>query len=407
MDKQLPKMEISNKVVNIPEALSVYINNIVYQLKRDGHDMTVMSLGEAFFDIPSFDLNAIDIKKGYHYSESLGIPELRECIAQYYKDSYGASINPDKEILISAGSKPLVFMALQTILNQDDEVLLHEPAWLSYPEQIKLAGGKVNFIPYDVDVDNFIEYVTNRTKAIILNNPNNPAGTVYSREKLKKLYPELRSRGIYLIVDEAYSDFVLDDSFASMADLCPNKDGVIIINSLSKNLGMSGWRIGYAISNDEVIHNMLKLNQHLITCPATVLCLYVAKYFNEIREATFPQVKAVVEKKNTIKEYMSNIGIDIHQGASTFYIFVSIAGYGHSSLDFALYLLFKYHIAVVPGSAYGASTDSFIRVGVGAETSETLKEALTTIKTVIDNKEFDQIFIETELERLHIKKFEN
>ena len=400
------KMQISDKVKEIPEALSVSINNIIYKMKRNGYQVKTLSLGEAFFDIPFYGFNEIDVNKGYHYSESLGIPGLREKIANYYKNNYDADVNPHDELLISAGSKPIIYMALQTILNSGDEVLIHEPAWLSYPEQIKLADGVPVFIPYDCPASDFKNYITKKTKALILNNPNNPAGKVYSKEELLNLYKYFREKGIYIIVDEAYSDFIDSDNFTSMINIVPDKDGIIVINSLSKNLGISGWRVGYVISTPDIIYNILKLNQHLITCPSTILLLYLEKYFDKMIECTIPQAKAVTKKRNNIEKYISQMGLKTLGGSSTFYIFINLGDYKYTSLDFALYLLFKYKIAVVPGFAYGKSTGRFIRIGVGAETEEDLKEAIQIIKRVIDNQEYDEKLVNDYLNKLEIKRFE-
>lgn len=401
-----PKMQLSQKVSAIPEALSVYMNNVVYAMKRRGDTIKVLSLGEAFFDIPMFPFEEINFKQGYHYSESRGIPELRKIIAEYYEDHYNAPINSDNEVLVSAGSKPLIYMAFQAVLNSGDEVLIHEPAWLSYPEEIKLANGVPKFIPYDCPVDQFEQYFTKQTRMVVICNPNNPAGMVYSKADLEKLYRICRPRGIYILVDEAYSDFVIDGNFTSIASVVPDKDGIIVVNSLSKNLGISGWRIGYVISTPEVIYNILKLNQHLITCPATLLSMYVAHYFHQIIELTLPQAKAVVEKRIAVSDYMKSIGLSPLEGSATFYTFVNIEDYSHSSLDLGLYLLTKYHISVVPGLAYGDSTERFIRIGVGAETEEDIRECLQTIKRVIETNEYDEAFVDSELKALGMNRFQ-
>jgi aspartate/methionine/tyrosine aminotransferase len=400
-------LQLSDKVKSIPEALSVYINNLVYALKRRGDDIKVLSLGEAFFDIPMFPFEAIDFQRGYHYSESRGIPELRAIIADYYKQHYQARINPMSEVLISAGSKPLIYMAFQAILNRGDEVLIHEPAWLSYPEEIKLADGVPKFIPYDCPVEQFVGYMTEKTKMVVINNPNNPAGRIYAEEDLKTLYNICRPRGIYILIDEAYSDFIFDGNFVSMAKIVPDKDGIIVVNSLSKNLGISGWRVGYVISSPDVIYAILKLNQHLITCPASILLLYLSKYFEDIVKITLPQAREVVDKRNRIVSFMEEIGLKSLEGSATFYIFVNIEGYQHSSLDLAMYLLFKYHIAVVPGTAYGESTKEFIRIGVGAESMNHLLEAIRTIKKVIINNEFDDNVVNSGLQSINIEKFDS
>lgn len=392
-----PEMQISQKVKNIPEALSIYINQLVYEQKRKGEDIVTLSLGEAFFDIPMYDFSAIDFKRGYHYSESRGLPELREKITSFYLKQYSTKVDTENEILISAGSKPLIFMAMNAVLNEGDEVLIHEPGWLSYHEQAKLVGATYRFIPYYKEVKDFSDFFTSKTRMVIINNPNNPAGRLYSKEDLYVLYEQCRSRGIYILVDEAYSDFILDESFYSAARINESKDGIIVINSLSKNLGISGWRVGYIISSKKVIDNVLKLNQHLITCASTVLLQYLAHYFDSIINCTLPQVKQVVLKRNMIARHMDSIGIKYLPGSSTFYFFVDIEDFPHSSLDFALHLLLKENIAVVPGSAYGKSTSQFIRISVGTESEERIINSLNKIKSLINSKECDKDFINRKL----------
>ncbi len=405
MDIKNVKMQLSEKVNNIPEALSVYMNNVVYEMKRRGERIYVLSLGEAYFEIPMLPFEEIDFKKGYHYSESRGLYELRQVISRFYIEHYKASIDPDTELLISAGSKPLIYMAFQAVLNPGDEVLIPEPAWLSYTEEIKLADGVPGFIPYDCPIDQFENHFSDRTRMVVICNPNNPAGRVYTRKELQKLYNICRPRGIYVLVDEAYSDFITDDSYNSMASVVSDKDGIIVVNSLSKNMGISGWRVGYVISTKDVIYNILKLNQHLITCPATLLLLYLTKYFDEILRTTLPQAQEVVNKRVEIDAYCRDIGLDSLPGTATFYLFLNIGDYKYSSLDLALYLLTKYKISVVPGLAYGKSTGRFIRIGVGVESMEDIKASLNIIKEVIDNDEFDSDYVDAKLEELHINRF--
>jgi aspartate aminotransferase/aminotransferase len=385
-----PPMRLSAAVESIPEALSIYFNQLVYDLKRAGEDIVVLSLGEAFFDIPLFDFHKLDLNKAYHYSDSRGIPELREKIADYYQRYYGASVDPDRELLVSAGSKPIIYMALLCSLDPGDELLIHEPAWLSYQEHARLLGATCCFIPYDSPVEKFEDYFTQRTRVLVINNPNNPAGRLYSREDLERIYTACRSRGIYLLVDEAYSDFVLDDGFVSLAEIAPDKDGVIIVNSLSKNMGMSGWRIGYLISNPTFVDAVLKTNQHIITCAPTILLYYCAHYFDRIIGVTLPQVREVVRKRARVAEMMEQLGLQRLGGGTTFYFFVNIGGFPGTSKEFATKLLFERSIAVVPGSAYGESTDRFIRVSIGSESEERIWEALQIIQAHTRLAHFDR-----------------
>lgn len=378
-----PVMQLSERVKDIPEALSIYINQLVYDQKRKGKDLTVLSLGEAFFDIPMFSFSKLDFVKGYHYSDSRGVPELREKIATFYKRQYRADISPKTEILITAGSKPAIFFALQATLNSGDEVLIHEPGWLSYQEQARLVGAVPKFIPYDCPIKDFHKYFTDKTRMLIINNPNNPAGRAYLASELNSIYDQCRPRGIYVLVDEAYSDFVIEDEFHSMCAVVPDKDGIIVVNSLSKNMGMSGWRVGYIVGAPLLINEVLKINQHLITCAPTILQYYMAQYFDDVTAITLPQVREMVEKRTRIGELMDALGLKRMAGGSTFYFLVSIENFPGSSLDFALDLLFNHQIAVVPGSAYGRSTERFVRVGIGTESEERIHDALLVMKDLI------------------------
>ena len=357
----------------------------MYDLKRRGKTVVSLSLGEAFFDIPKFDYNDIDLDQGYHYSDSLGLPSLREKIAGFYGNQYDAPLNSDSEILLTAGSKAAIFMCMLAVLQRDDEVLIHEPAWLSYQEQARLAGGEAKFIPYHENINNFQQYFNDKTKLLIINNPNNPQGKLYSKDELICIYQQCKQRGVFLLIDEAYSDFVLGHDFVSAGCALVDKDNLFIVNSLSKNFGMSGWRIGYVISNESMIKQLLKLNQHLITCAPTLLMLYLDKHFDSLLAATLPQALLVTEKRQSVVEIIDKLGMSYLAGSATFYIFLNVEAFQGSTFDLALYLLAKHAIAVVPGIAYGQSTAGFIRISVGTESLETITQALYIIQDVVEN----------------------
>lgn len=399
------QMPISFKVNAIPEALSVYINQLVYDLRRKQRDIVALSLGESFFEIPNFDFKRLDFNRGCHYSDTRGLPMLRERIADFYHNKYDATVAAD-DILISAGSKAIIFMCMQAVIEPGEEVIIHEPAWLSYREQALLVGADVKFIPFDIPCSEFDKYFSSRTRMLIINNPNNPAGRIYSAEELQDLYQQCHHRGIYLLVDEAYSDFVLDGSFHSMAKLVPDHDGVIVINSLSKNMGMSGWRIGYVIADHNLLDALLKLNQHLITCAPTILQLYLIEYFDDILSHTLPQVHAVVEKRERIRRRMDEIGLNYLPGNATFYFFVGVGDYSGCVHDLALYLLLEKGISVVPGTAYGATVDRFIRVSIGTESEERIDYALQTLYDVLNSSNpVDSVWIRSEMRNIGLAEF--
>jgi len=370
-------------VDSISQAGSIRINQQVADLRGEGRDVTVLSLGEAMFDIPMFDFGKLDFASGYHYSDSRGVPSLRRRITDYYAERYGVSVSPDRNVLVSTGSKTCIYLALLALLSPGDEVLVQEPYWLSYPAQVKLAGGAPKAIPHWTRASGFEEHFTPKTKVVILNNPNNPAGSVLSEKSLGHILGLCRKHGATLLVDEAYSDFCLDGSFVSSGRVDEALENLVIVNSLSKNMGMSGWRLGYVLAHERLLEDILKLNQHLVTCAPTVLQMYCDTYFEDIRRCVEPQVRAVVEKRERVRQMIDGLGLRAMYGASTFYFMVDIKASGLGSERYAERLLRERSIAVVPGGYYGASTDGFVRLGIGTEPTERIEAALEQIRATL------------------------
>lgn len=377
---------LSERVCGISAALSIYINEIVYGKKRLGHDITTLSLGEAFFDIPIFDFSTLDFVKGYHYSDSQGLPELRRKIVDFYRQQYQAPISDESRVLITAGSKIAIYLAILATVRRGEEVLIHEPAWLSYQEQVRLVDAKPRFIPFDTPLNDFGAWMNADTKMLVINNPNNPAGRIYTSDELQLLVRLCREKGVWLLVDEAYSDFLRPGEFHSVINFDPDLTTTIVVNSLSKNMGMSGWRIGYLIANPTIVDAVRKLNQHLVTCAPTILQMYLATYFDDITKVTLPQARELIDKRERVAQRLGEKRISFLDGAATFYFFVGIGDFPGTSLDFALYLLLFHNISVVPGSAYGASTERFFRMSIGTESEERIDEALTVIERVLNTK---------------------
>ncbi len=385
---------ISNTVENISDAISIRFNNFVYGLKKSGNDVIVLSLGEAFFDIPLYSFEKLSYPDIYHYSHSRGVFELRQKICQYYLSQYGTNINPNTEILISAGSKVAIYFVFRTLLNPGDDVLIPDPSWVSYPEQVKLCESNPISIPYWEDIFNIEKYITPKTKLIVINNPNNPIGKVYSQNELEHLVNIARKHNLYILSDEAYSDFVAEDKFYSLGKLDPKKEHVVICNSISKNFGISGWRIGYSITNSNLNEQLLKLNQHIITCAPTILQHYLVEYFDLIGEKTRSQISILLEKRKIVASYMDEIGINYLAGSATFYFFISISTSSLKSEEFCMRLLEKYYISTVPGIGYGKSCDSFIRISFGVEPLQRIKQALQIIY---------QLIVQTSITRINLQ----
>jgi len=381
MKAEFPLNEVVGAAI---EAVSIRFNNLVYELKRKNVDVTVLSLGEAYFDVPLRTFDDLPFPTIYHYSHSRGIPELREAVARHYSREFHVDVDPATQLVMTVGSKAAIYFSMMAVLNPGDEVIIHEPTWVSYPEQVKLLGAKPVMMPYDCGVKDYGRFVTPRTKLIIVNNPHNPRGEVLSRADMEHLLGVARGAGAFILADEAYSDFVLDGSFTSFARVDPELRNTIVCNSISKNFGISGWRLGYVFSRADLIYQVLKLNQHVVTCPATILQYYVAKHWDDLQKTCRPQIVELAEKRKKVAALLERYGLGFLPGSSTFYFFVSSSPSKLSSEEFATRLLKEDHVAVVPGSGYGGSCDSFMRVSFGTEPLERIEAAFAKIRRLID-----------------------
>lgn len=393
-------------VRDIVEAISIKLNNRVYEKRNRGEDVITLSYGEAFFDIPLFPFDDLPMPALYHYSHSRGIPELRELLAQYYESRYRVAVDPATEMLVTAGSKIALHMTFMAILQPGDEVLVQEPAWVSYPEQVRLCHGRPVAIPHGVPIAEYRRFITSRTRAIVVNNPNNPTGRLLTEREWREIHRIAVEYDLFIVADEAYSDYVLDTrEFISAAAHDPAREHTIVCNTLSKNYGMSGWRIGYVFTNQELLYQILKVNQHLITCPATVLQLYMARHFDEVLDITAPQIRDVVVKRAAVARMLDEAGIGYMPGKGTFYLFVSIEGSSLGSVEFCDRLLDERGVSAVPGIGYGDSCDEFIRVSVGSESIGRVRQGVERIAGLLRETTdkpavaFDDLLLE-ELEAL-------
>src|ERR1700704_6138645 len=189
----------SEMVERSVQAISIKYNNLVYELKRKGVEVIVLSLGEAFFDLPLFSMDDLPYPEIYHYTHSRGLPELRTRLCDYYGRQHGVSIDAEKEIIVTAGSKAAIHFSMMSVLDPGDEVILHEPTWVSYPEQVKLYHAKPVLMPYSCETADYEKFLTERSKLIVINNPNNPRGRVFSERELRYLVDLAKANDLFLL----------------------------------------------------------------------------------------------------------------------------------------------------------------------------------------------------------------
>ncbi|MFF9341107.1 MULTISPECIES: pyridoxal phosphate-dependent aminotransferase [unclassified Streptomyces] len=375
----------SSLLDGISEASSIRLNNQIYELKEAGRDIVTLSLGEAFFDIPLPSFEGLPAQQIHHYSHSRGVPLLREKLARYQGEISAAPVDPAEEILVTAGSKAAIFMVLTALLEPGDEVIIPEPLWVSYPDQVRLARGVPVMTPWFESVEELGARVTPRTKAIIVNNPHNPTGRRLGAEQLRVLHRLADRHGLFLIADEAYHEFVpAGERFVSALEHDPDKRHTVVCNSMSKNYGISGWRIGYLVAGAPLLDQVIKVQQHLVTCAPTILSHWLAKHFEAVLEHTRPQIRRVVETRNRMARILADRGVECLEGDATFYLFASLGESRLDSEEFARELLVRHGVGVVPGTGYGASCDRFVRIAVGAESEERLVRGVSAVATLIE-----------------------
>ena len=369
-------MKPSDKVQAIGPATSIEINERVYKLKSEGRNPITLSYGEAPFQFNgSINFENTDFNAGAHYSDSRGVLHFREKLRAYYLSEYNVSLSVD-DLMVTAGSKIGCYIALQTILNDGDGILLHEPSWVRYQEHAKLCNSSITFMPYSTTPKDFEKYFDDRTKVLILNNPNNPRGLLYTEHEIRDCAALCKKRDAYLLIDESYSDFIGEGHFFSVATLINEYDNVIALNSISKNFGLSGWRVGYLISNQDFLEYAGRINRHLITCAPTILQNYLATNFDVLLDTTRGQLLDLMDKRKEVKKLLDRLCIKYLPGDSTFYFFLDVSDYAIEAKSFCIDLLESENVAIIPGNAYGNNLKDFLRISFGVESLERIEMGL-------------------------------
>ena len=368
-------LSLSQKAMNLQPSATLAVTARAKEMKREGKPVISFGSGEPDFTSPKAVLDAGHdaIDKGYtHYTASNGIPELRDAVCAYYKKHFGLDYSAS-EVLVGAGAKPILYCALEAILDPGDEVIVLAPAWVSYVEQIRLCGGKevlvecadTNNIP---DIGRIEAAVTPKTKCIMLNSPNNPSGAVYDEATMKGIAKVALDHDLIIINDEIYERLVYGGvKFVQIIGVCPEvKDRTININGVSKAFAMTGWRIGYGVGPAKYIKAMGSIQGHL-TSNACSIAQYAA--LGGLKGADDVDVevmrKAFSARRDIVFEILDTIPeISYVKPDGAFYVIVDLKklmGKKHDGKvlsDDAVFcadLLEKKYVAITPGSAFFAN----------------------------------------------------
>jgi aspartate aminotransferase len=378
---------VSQRLKSIEESATIRMTELANVLKREGHDVISFSLGEPDFDTPKniCDAAVVSLRRGdTHYSPSPGIPELRLAIAEKLNEENNLNIEP-AHVIVTPGAKQAVFEAILAILDEGDEGILFDPAWVSYDPCIKIAGGKTVFAPLDPENDfnptDVASYITPNTKLIVLNSPSNPTGGIFSRDSIKEIADLAIDHDITVISDEIYEKIIYDKEHFSIGSLPGMEDRTITVNGFSKSYAMTGWRLGYLATSHELYTSMTKLQSHSVSS-ATTFVQWAGVEALKGDQSFIPGMVAEFKvRRDLLVDGLNNMGIKCNYPSGAFYAFADVSQYGNGD-DVCEQLLTEAHVAATPGSAFGPDSKDFIRISY-ATSQERIRTALERIGQVL------------------------
>jgi len=361
------------------------------EMERKGQRIYHLDLGEPDFDTPAHIKEAAitAIKEGFtHYTSSRGILELREAIAEDLRKRK-IDADPEDEILVTPGAKHAIYCACLSTLDPGDEVLVISPTWPTHFQCVEIAEARAVEVPcgedYSLNEEDLKARVTSKTRMILLGSPNNPTGGVLSREAVEAIVDIAVDEDLLILSDEVYDRLVYEDSKPVSPGSLENGSGrTIVINGFSKAYAMTGWRLGYAYANKEIIDSMTRIQQSTTTCPVS----FVQKAGIAALRGPQDHVKRMVEeydrrRRFIVKELNEIDGIRCATPRGAFYVFPDISKLKMSSSDFCLQLLNETGVSTTPGSVFGECGEGHIRISYASDL-QTISEGVKRIKRFVE-----------------------
>jgi len=357
-------------------------------LAKSFDDVIDLSLGDPDLttDLRIIEAAFADAKAGHtKYTDFRGDPELRQAIIDFYKEEYDMDI-ADEEIFVAASGCLAMYLVLEAILDDGDEVILQAPYFTPYPQQVELARGIPVELPtyeeedFQINVERLESLITERTKALVINSPSNPTGNCLTVETMEKIAAIAEKYDLIVISDDIYTAFSYQNPFVPFASLPGMQERTIIINSFSKNFTMTGWRVGNIVAPDYIIKIVQQINENVVfTAPSISqrAAIFALRHRGEVQPPMIEEYRKrmfyAAERINAIPK----ISV-IYPPKGSFYLFINIKGMGMSSVDAADLILREAHVLTLPGNAFGECGEGYVRIActVGIDT---LKEAFDRI----------------------------
>lgn len=371
---------LSKKIVEIqPSGIRKF-----FDVANEMKDAISLGVGEPDFDTPwrIREEGIFSLERGRtFYTSNAGLQELRDEICRYLNRKIHIKYDPKDETLVTVGGSEAIDVALRCMLDEGDEVLIPQPCYVSYVPCTVMAGGVSVVIPlkseneFKLTVEDLETYISPKTKVLIMPFPNNPTGSIMTKEDLEPIAEFVREHDLYILSDEIYSELTYKSEHVSIASLPGMRERTIVINGFSKGFAMTGWRLGYCCGPREIIEQMTKLHQFAIMCAPTNSQYAAIEGLKNCDDEVEEMRKSYNQRRRFLMHEFARMGLECFEPFGAFYVFPSIQEFGISSEEFATRLLNEEKVAVVPGAAFGDCGEGFLRISY-AYSLDDLKVAL-------------------------------
>jgi aspartate aminotransferase len=349
-----------------------------------------LEVGEPDFPTPEHVVEAAHkaARAGHtRYAPNAGLPELREALAAKVTRRNGYEARPE-QVVVTQGGIQALYLVLRALLEPGDEVLLPDPAWPNYRMIAHLLGARVlayplvaegGFLPRLEDLERL---VTPRTRAILVNSPSNPLGTVVSRELMERLLAFARQRGLWFISDEVYDEVVYDDVFVSAGSLADPADRLVSIYSFSKVYAMTGWRVGYLVAPPDLARILTGMQEPIISCVNTPAQMAALAAVTGPQDVVREMSEAYRVRRDELLGILDRSGLPSSRPSGAFYVWTEVSEAGVSSMDFARSLMKREHVAVAPGSTFGELGEGYVRLSLASSREDLLEGSSRLVQFV-------------------------
>lgn len=382
------------KVSKVSEAVKPSLTRTLFNMARAYDDVIDFTLGDP--DVQTHqaikDAGCAAIQEGKtRYSQNAGLIDLRRTITEYYKRKEGFVYSPDDETIVTVGAMEGLYLTLLSILDPGDEVIIPAPYYVNYVQMVALCHANPVVIDnpeaeeLSFNIEDVEKAITPKTKAIIINTPSNPSGKVIPWNKIEALADIAKKYNLIVIADEVYKCLMYDNAkFKSIVSIDGMRERTVLVNSLSKEFCMTGWRIGYVLAPKELIAAMTKLQENVCACAPLPSQYAAIEALSGKGDYSKDMVDIFTRRRNVLYEGLSKIpGLRCNKPEATFYMMVDISSTGLSSYDFCCKLIESEHVACVPGVAYGNSCDKYIRIAFTLDESK-IREGISRISKFME-----------------------